>query len=380
MANLFLLMIAGAQPKRYRHTLLFRILPLLGFCSAAVAQPQPASPPQLPPPPPAPTPSVIFASRDPDSITGYEVNGRIVRGMVDRLVIATTGQPDVGRAWASLVSPNDKVGIKISAAGGKLFTTHQEIVNAIVDGLVAAGQTRSKIIVWDKSWGGMKEAGYNPSADGYQLRAVPPVDGYDPKAIFSAPVLGKLVWGDLEYRADPGKTVPLSDTENTSNISHFSRIVANEVTKIINVPVMSVTESNGIAGCLYNVTIPNVDNWRRFTQGYGFGAAAIAELYGDPHIGPKVVFNLMDGLVAQYAGGPESQPNFSVHHATLYASKDPVAIDAVALKKLEQWRTRSGLPSMSQMAAYVKAAGMIGLGNAEPNRIEIRNVGRTAIE
>jgi hypothetical protein len=322
----------------------------------------------------------VFVDRDPDAIVEYEANARVVRGMVDRLVMATTGQSDVARAWASLVSPNDIVGIKISAAGGKLFTTHHEIVNAIVDGLVAAGQTRSRIIVWDKSLDGVKQAGYNSAADGYQLRWVPPRDGYDAKAMFSAPVLGKLVWGDFEYKADPGKTVPLSDNDNTSNVSHFSKVVANDVTKIINVPVMSNTEANGIAGCLYNVTIPNIDNWRRFAQGYGFGAAAIAELYADPTIGKKVVFNLMDGLVAQYAGGPESQPNFAVHHATLYAGRDPVAIDAVALKKLEQWRARSSLPEVSQMALYVKAASQMGLGNSEPNRIEIRNVGRSPVE
>jgi uncharacterized protein (DUF362 family) len=360
---------------------LIRNVTLVLFCAIAVAAGQTPPPPPAPPPPrPAPTPSVVFLARDPDAISGYAADAKTVHGMVDRLVIAATGQSDVGRAWASMISPNDKVGIKISAVGGKLFTTHHEIVNAIIDGLVAAGQTRSKIIVWDKSLEDVKQAGYNPASDGYQLKAISPREGYDATAIFTAPVLGKLVWGDLEYRAEPGKTIPLSDTANTSNVSHFSKIVANEVTKIINVPVMSNTEANAIAGCLYNVTIPNVDNWRRFTQGYGFGAAAIAELYADPHIGKKVVFNLLDGLMAQYAGGPESQPNFSVHHATLYAGKDPVAIDAVALKKLEQWRARSSLPAMSQMAAYVKAAGLIGLGNAEPDRIEIRNVGRVPAE
>jgi len=341
---------------------------------------QPPSPQRPPPPRPTATPSVVFVAHDPEAISQFRVNARVVRGMVDRLVTAATGQPDVARAWASLVSPNDTVGIKISAAGGELFTTHHEVVNAIVDGLVAAGQSRNKIIVWDRSLEGVKQAGYDARSDGYQLRDIPPRQGYDAKAIFSAPVLGKLIWGDLDYRADPGKTVPLSDTENTSNISHFSKIIANDVTKIINVPVMSNTEVNGIAGCLYNVTIPNVDNWRRFSQGIGFGAAAIAELYADDHVGRKVVFNLMDGLVAQYAGGPESQPNYSVHHATLYAGKDPVAIDAVALKKLEQWRVRSSLPALDQMAAYVKAAGQIGLGNNNPDRIEIRNVGRVPPE
>jgi hypothetical protein len=268
------------------------------------------------------------------------------------------------------------VGIKICAAGGELFTTHHDIVNAIVDGLAAAGHPRGSIIVWDRSLGGVKEAGYRPSVDGYQLKAIAPRDGYDPKAVLSAPLLGKLIWGDLEYFGDAGKMLPLSDTENTSNVSHFSKIVSTEVDKVINVPVMSISETNGIAGCIYNMTIPNIDNWRRFAQGSRFGAESLAEIYANPIIAKKVVFNLMDGLIAQYAGGPQPQPNYAIHHATLYVSKDPVALDAIALKYFEQWRVRGGLPAIGPMAAYVDYAGQIGLGNSAPNRIEVKNIGR----
>jgi uncharacterized protein (DUF362 family) len=168
----------------------------------------------------------------------------------------------------------------------------------------------------------------------------------------------------------------LSETENTSNVSHFSKIISTEVTKIINVPVMSSSEMNGIAGCIYNVTIPNIDNWRRFAQGSRFGAESLAEIYSDPVIAKKVAFNLMDGLVAQYAGGPQSQPNYAVHHATLYASKDPVALDAVALRRLEQWRARASLPPIGRAAAYVDFASQLGLGNSARNRIEVRNISR----
>jgi uncharacterized protein (DUF362 family) len=331
-------------------------------------------------PRPTPTPSIVFVAHDPKAITDYRENPGVVHAMVDRLVLAVTGQTDIAKAWSSLVAPDDKIGIKISAAGGELFTTHHEVVNAIVDGLVAAGHSRNSIIVWDRSLGGIKEAGYRSGSDGYRLKAIAPHEGYDPNAVFSGPLLGKLVWGDLDYTGSLGKTVPLSDTENTSNVSHFSRIISSEVTKIINVPVMSNTEMNGIAGCLYNVTLPNIDNWRRFAQGTGFGAASIAEIYSHPLVGKKVVINLMDGLAAQYAGGPQSQPNFSVHHATLYASKDPVALDAVALKRLEQWRARSSLPPIGRMAAYVQVASQMGLGNAAPERIEIKNVGRVSAE
>ena len=325
-------------------------------------------------PQPSPTPSIVYAVHDPASIKDYKTNRRVVHEMVDRLVLAATGQSDVAKAWASLVSPNDRIGIKISAAGGELFTTHHDVVNAIVDGLVAAGHPRSTIIVWDRSLGGIKDAGYRAGIDGYQLQAITPRDGYDAKAVLTAPFMGQLIWGDLDYLGDARKM--LSDIENTSNVSHFSKILSSEVTKIINVPVMSISETNGIAGCIYNMTIPNIDNWRRFAQGSRFGAESLAEIYANPIIAKKVVFNLMDGLIAQYAGGPQSQPNYATHHVTLYASRDPVALDAIALKRLEEWRVRASLPAIGRLAAYVGFASQLGLGNAAPNRIEVRNIGR----
>jgi uncharacterized protein (DUF362 family) len=326
-------------------------------------------------PQPAPTPSIVYAVHDSASIKDYKANARVVHNMVNQLVTAATGQPDVAKAWASLVGPKDRIGIKISAAGGELFTTHHAIVNAIVDGLAAAGHPRGSIIVWDRSLGGIKDAGYRSAADGYQLKAVAPRDGYDAKAVLSAPLIGKLVWGDFEYVGDITK-IPLSDSENTSNVSHFCKIIDGDVDKVINVPVMSVSETNGIAGCIYNMTIPNIDNWRRFAQGSRFGAESLAEIYANPVIAKKIVFNIMDGLIGQYAGGPQPQPNYAVHHATLYASRDPVALDAVALKRLEEWRSRTDLPKVGPRAAYIDFASQLGLGNSEPNRIELRNIRR----
>src|SRR5215470_12419440 len=323
----------------------------------------------------APTPSIVYAVRNPDSIKDYKTNSRVVREMVNRLVIAVTGESDVAKAWGSLVSPSERVGIKICAAGGELFTTHHVIVNAIVDGLAAAGHPRSGIVVWDRSLGGVREAGYRSGVDGYQVKSIAPRDGYDAKAVLSAPLVGKLVWGDFEYVGDTGKMPLLADTEATSNVSHFSKIISSEVDKVINVPVMSVSETNGIAGCIYNMTIPNIDNWRRFAQGSRFGAESLAEIYANPLIANKVVLNLMDGLIAQYAGGPQPQPNYAVHHATLYASRDPVALDAIALKRLEEWRKRWSLRPVGRVAGYIDFASQLGLGNSAINRIEIRNIG-----
>ncbi|MFL6500373.1 MAG: DUF362 domain-containing protein [Candidatus Udaeobacter sp.] len=325
---------------------------------------------------PAPTPSIVYALHNADAIKGYKTNQHVVHEMVNRLVMAVTGESNVAKAWGSLVSPTDRVGIKISAAGGELFTTHHDVVNAIVDGLAAAGHSRSSIIVWDRSLGGIKEAGYRPAVDGYQVKAIAPHTGYDPKAMLSAPLAGKLVWGDFDYVGDMGKMPVFADADATSNVSHFSKVISSEVDKVINVPVMSVSETNGIAGCIYNMTIPNIDNWRRFAQGSRFGAGSLAEIYSNPLIAKKVVFNLMDGLLAQYAGGPQPQPNYAVHFATLYASKDPVALDAMALKRLEEWRKRGSLRPVGSVAVYIEFASQLGLGNSAINRIEVKNIGR----
>ena len=348
--------------------MLIRILALVFFCAATPAFAQSA--------PTLPDRSIVYSAHDPAAIKDYRTDPAVVRAMVNRLVLAVTAQPDLARAWGSLVSPNDKIGIKISAAGGELFTTHRDIVNAIVDGLVAAGHRRGSIIVWDRSLGGIDDAGYRPGAEGYQIKSIAPRDGYDAKAIFTAPLIGKLIWGDLDFRSDQGTVPLLSDNEQTSEQSHFSRIVSSEVTKIINVPVMSDSMTNGLAGCLYNVTIPNIDNWRRFSQVNGWGGVAIVDLYNNPLIGKKVVLNIMDGLAAQYAGGPQSQPNYAVHHATILASKDPVAIDTLALQRIDGWREKAKLPPIGRLAKHVQVAGQVGLGHADPARIEVRNVDR----
>ena len=83
------------------------------------------------------------------------------------------------------------------------------------------GHPRGSIIVWDRSLGGIKEAGYRLAVDGYQLKAIAPRDGYDPKAVLSAPLIGKLVWGDLEYSETRKNTAAFRHREYEQRESFF---------------------------------------------------------------------------------------------------------------------------------------------------------------
>ena len=326
-----------------------------------------AAPPVAAPAPAPPAKSVVWCEGDDSSITDFKENPAVVRRMVDDVVMATTNTGDVASAWRSLVKPTDKVGIKISAAGGKYFSTHKAVVEAIVEGLESAGIARKDIIVWDRD--GLAEAGYTDRTAGYQVRSIPPVRGYDPQAVISSPVVGKLIWGDLEFaKRDTANLAAVYNRDQMSSDSHLCRILSTDVTKIINVPVFSASETAGVAGALYNATVPNVDNSRRYSESDAF----ICDMYSDPHIGQRVVINIMDGLIAQYAGGPDFQPNFAIRHGRIYASKDPAALDTVALAQIERWRAEAKVPRVAPYAAYLPTAESMGIGAVSPDRIELR--------
>ena len=78
--------------------------------------------------------------------------------------------------------------------------------------------------------------------------------------------------------------------------------------------------------------------------------------------------------LAQYAGGPASNPNYMVQHRTLYAGRDPVAIDATLLRKIEAWRRESNLPAIGERAGWLKEAQSIGLGYYEESHISVQHV------
>lgn len=314
--------------------------------------------------------SVVFTTHEPNAV-GAE-GDLAVRRMVNSLVMALSGKANVVDAWRTFFRPGDKIGIKVAAAGGKAFSTHRSVVVAILEGLEAAGLKRESIVVWDRDAAGLREAGFTSSL-GCQVRGIEPVTGYDLKSIYSAPVLGKLIWGDSSFHGRDRTLLPEpSDLpEQLSSSSHLSRVLG-EVTKIINVPTMTYSESYGVAACLYNVTIPNIDNFRRFAQ----APEGVAELYGDERIAPKVVVNIVDGLVAQCAAGPRFEPNYAVPHGTLYAGTDPVAIDAVVSRQIEKWRKQWKLPPINKEINYLPAAEAMGLGNYEEDRIEVRPVSR----
>lgn len=304
-------------------------------------------------------------------------NPAVVRRMVNNLVCAATGKPTPEAAWASLVKPSERVGIKVAASGGAVSGTHPAVVKAIASGLISAGIQPANIIVWDRNLDDLHAAGYSQNDPLYRLRWVDTATGYDKKSQVTAPVIGRLIYGDSSFGDRKGSRMEdlLSGGDQLSSTSYYAKVLSQEVDKVINVPSLTDSFLTGVNGALANMTLPNLDNWRRFTRSPDFGDPYLAEIYADAMIHGKVVLTILDALVLQYAGGPFPNPGFLIDHHTIFVSRDPVAIDATAVRLLNENRTPSRLPSLDKMTLWLQSASAIDLGKNREEDIKLIRVG-----
>jgi hypothetical protein len=366
------------------------------------------------PPAPAPHPappalSPVIWTENPDVVQRFAVNNDEVRSMLNRSLLKLTSASDIGTAWARLgITPQDVVGIKITTAGGPLLSTHRALVQAICDGLQEAGVPTAQIIVWDKDAGDMQAAGYPPMGATNAhvgIDSVFPGSGYDPSAIFKNEVVGTLIWGDSEFvrkgddlgdamrnavktkaygddTMSAGVGTPSGDdaltggptAPQTSDKSHFANLVSTICTKIINVPVLTDNANMGIEGCMGSLALASLDNNRRFIGDPSFGDPAICEILNNPLLRRKVVIHILDALVAQYAGGPRFDPQFTKSIGALYVSRDPVAVDSLVLRRIESWRAsdRDGrIDPIGKNASYIHDGTNYNLGTDDPQRIQL---------
>jgi hypothetical protein len=398
------------------HALALCFIALMALASAQNSQqgPVPDGLANQPPPPstnaPAPEPprtiSPVIWTENPDVVQRFAVDGPKVRQMVDACLLKLTSAPDPGTAWKRLgILPTDVVGIKITTMGGPLLSTHRSIVQAICDGLRDAGVPTEHIIVWDRDASDMHFAGYEPqppTESHVGIAAIFPGTGYDTSVIYKNGILGTLIWGDNDFvrhgnedlmhaaddavskkgfgggslglNAGADDSLANSSAPQTSNKSYVARLVTTICTKIINVPVLTDNSYVGINGCLASLALGSIDNNRRFQGDPTYGDPAIGEILSQPYFRRKVVVNILDALIAQYAGGPRFDPQFTKSIGAIYVSRDPVAIDSIVLKRLEAWRAadRQGkIDPIGDTASHVHSAPSFKLGTDDPSRIQL---------
>src|SRR5438874_12955701 len=100
----------------------------------------------------------------------------------------------------------------------------------------------------------------------------------------------------------------------------MASVVANKVTKIINVPTMKDHSASGVTGCLKNLGYGTFNNVARsHSPPYSFTDPLIAVVCSVEPLRSKAVLHIMDGMRQVGHGGPPTQVQAFIHPAgTLY--------------------------------------------------------------
>ena len=301
--------------------------------------------------------------QNPQATDAFRARPQVVREMVGRGITNLMGRATIGAAWRSLVSTQDVVGIKVFAAPGPNSGTRPAVVAAIVEELLAAGLPPRQIIVWDKDAVDLRLAGFYDLADRYGIRVAGSAQtGYDATTFYESELLGNLVWGDFEFGVKGN---------GLGRKSFVSRLVSQEMTKIINVTPLLNHNLAGVSGNLYSLATGSVDNLIRFETNPERMARAIPEIYALEALSDHVVLNITDALICQYEGEERGLLHYSAVLNQLWFSKDPVALDRLSLRELERQREASNAPTVKQNIDLYDTAALLQLGVSDLKRIQV---------
>ncbi len=306
------------------------------------------------------------------AISDFQPNAAVVQTMVDQGVTTLTGTTNLAAAWRSLVSTRDVVGVKVFSEAGMLSGSRPAVVAAVIQGLLAAGLPPTNIVIWDKHTYDLRDAGYYDLAGRFGVRVAGSAEtGYDP-ANFYLPdtvVIGSLVWGDLEF----------NQTNAVAGRKSFvTKIVSQQITKIINIAPLLNEEEIGVCGQLYSLALGSVDNTRRFEVDPDRLAVAVPEICALPLLGDRVVLNITDALIGQYEGSGRGLLHYSAVVNQLWFSRDPVALDMLAIQELASERRAAGAPQIKPRLELYANANLLQLGENNLEKIQIQKIRQTA--
>jgi len=285
----------------------------------------------------------VVIVRDESATDGPIINQKIVRSMLHEAIHVLTK----GAGWRSLfpgVQSGETVAIKVNCIA-RLMTTHWELIEAIVEGLVGIGFQPKDIIVWDTFAFTMTAPKYMLTNDSSGVR-----------------VLG----GDqLKNPYDRGKPVDVQ-----GETAYLSRILT-QATYLINAPILKEHFEAGITFALKN-HVGSVDNPKKIfhyppEEGnmihsfLGRGKPkqdGIAIINTAPDIKMKTRLIVGDALYGIYRGGPAGSPQFTYNG--LIVGTDPVATDHQARLIIDEERIKRGQPPTNPL--HIDHAVRLGLG------------------
>ncbi|MFZ1729207.1 MAG: DUF362 domain-containing protein [Bacteroidota bacterium] len=318
-------------------------------------------------------PGRVIEAYDAASVNVGVPDGARAAEMLRRAMIELTGAASINEAWLQFVGPKDIIGLKVNPVAGKLLSTSLELTDAVIAQLVAAGIPLANIMIWDRREFELHDAGFTQERfPGVRIRGTEYKDEKDSFYDADGKLYGEkridkdvFYWADCEEPYDE-ETLPYMINEGKQ--SYFSRIVTEEVTKIINIPVLK-NAGPTVTLCLKNLAYGAISNTGRLHK--PLWSETCAQVPCFPALRDKVVLNIVDGLIGCYHGGPGANPQFIIPYNRLLVGSDPVAVDRIGYdivlaKRLEMEVQKEASPRGTQ---FLEMAAGYKLGIADPAKI-----------
>jgi uncharacterized protein (DUF362 family) len=273
----------------------------------------------------------------------------VAKRLFEKAMLELTGAADLVAAMKRFVHPADLVAVKTNGIAGSQMATSFELVAAVVEAVVAAGVAPERITVFEQ---------YN----GYLLASRVGA----PK--FELPRGVKFSCHNSKDTAVP----PVKVYEGIT--TRYCRQLV-EATCVINMPLIKDHSICGYTGAMKNVTHGCINNPEAH---HAHGAnPQIAMLYAHPIVTSRVRLHVSDGFRLMYDKGPlYKDPNTVVPHGSVYVATDPVALDTVGAKALDDERLKHGLKSLAasgRAPKYIQTGSELGLGVAALEQIRLKS-------
>jgi len=294
---------------------------------------------------------------------GRILDPEIVRNMVREGIKNLTGSEN---PWAQFLSPEDRIGLKISTLGRPLLFTHHELIQAVVDEIKEFGIKKNNIIVWDRFEKHMTDCEFEFNTTGEGVRCY--------GTITTEQLISDRLDKDAVYSSENDN--PEKREEGGAD-SYFSKIFTQECDKIINMPILKDHGLCGVTLSLKNLAYGLCENNARF-HGPAHIGPFIADFCALPEVREKVVLHILDGLEACYDRGPRPRNLRSLFAPkTIWLSPDPVALDAVGLKAIQterKYRAHRTLEEEGRPLDHIELAAKKGVGVSDLNRIKLEKI------
>jgi uncharacterized protein (DUF362 family) len=296
--------------------------------------------------------------------------------MLQKSMLELTGQEDIKKAWRMFVNSGEKIGLKVNPVAGNLLSTSHAVVKSVVKQLTESGIDKNDIIIWDRREMELKDTGF--TQDNYPTIKIRGTELQDEKGSYTDEN-GKLYgernidkewyyWADVEGDYD-AETIPYMI--NGGKFSYFTKIVTQEVDKIINIPILK-NAGGSITNAMKNLAFGSVSNTGRLHA--KLWNDTCAEVCAFAPLRDKVVLNICDGLRGCFNGGPGANPQFICNYNSMLVSSDPVAMDRIGYDIIAEKRIAEGLQKAPapESLTFLSMATALALGVSDKNKIDLK--------